>query len=518
MDKERVLHDQTVLVEGGWITRIGPARQVSIPVGAVRIDGKGKYLLPGLADMHAHIFGGTHINNAFFYGGTEEDTAGGGTKLLFLWLANGVTTVRNMNYSNEEQGKEALRLRSLSAAGETWIPRIYTAGQWGPNNYISDNPGTSNNIVLDSVAKYVAAYKARGYDFIKVHNESPVVLDSVLAVAKRIGIPVVGHVPPPTHVEHIIPLGYKSIEHPFTDYIWGDHADRFSSDTVGFRALAGALGRAGIWHCPTQQHYDMLHYDFEFDGYSPKMLKVEQDSGVKLLLGNDEVPWQGVITAELEAMVFQGLTPYQALLTGTRNVAEYFGTLEESGTITAGKRADMVLLTGNPLKDVRYTAQPLGVMLGGRWLPREEIERRLDTLTLVTYAPGYSDVKLLSVKSYWRNAADRAMYTASLVLDSTRIENDESPEVMTKTQQAKYKVLLTTHREQMESLGDSLGTSDRYVAGTERILRLAARQIGEDRENLSLTPQQLVKYDRRAKAWLQRRKQEGYSLTIPGVR
>ncbi len=84
---------------------------------------------------------------------------------------------------------------------------------------------------------------------------------------------------------------------------------------------------------------------------------------------------------ELMALVRAGLTPYQALTTGTRNAAAYFGTLNESGTVTVGKRADLVLLDGNPLTDIRQTASLAGVMLGGRWLPQAELDRRVASTT-----------------------------------------------------------------------------------------------------------------------------------------
>ena len=83
---------------------------------------------------------------------------------------------------------------------------------------------------------------------------------------------------------------------------------------------------------------------------------------------------------ELEALVHAGLTPYQALATGTSNVAAYFHTQKESGAVAVGKRADLVLLTGNPLADIRAVDAPAGVMVGGRWLPRDTIDQRLATI------------------------------------------------------------------------------------------------------------------------------------------
>jgi imidazolonepropionase-like amidohydrolase len=330
----------------------------------VRIDGRGKFLIPGLADMHTHVEGGTH--NGVGTGGIGPE------EMLFRWLADGVTTIRNVDYHDENWARQMLQFRALSASGKAWMPRIYTAGLWASSiEYIAGGSPQMLGLAMDSIAAFIAAYKAKGYDLIKVHNENPEVLDSVLAVAKRVGIPVVGHVPSGVRVEHILPLGYTSIEHPFTDYVWGNHRSQDVSDTTGIWTLATKVRDAGIWHCPTQAHYDRLH------GSDPAILKVEQTVGIKLLTGTDEFPWPQIITRELQAFVAGGLTPYQALVASTRNVALYFGTLDQSGTITVGKRADMVLLTGNPLKDVRNTAKPAGVMIGGRWLPRDEIDRRM---------------------------------------------------------------------------------------------------------------------------------------------
>ena len=356
---------------------------------------------------------------------------------------------------------------------------------------------------MDSISAYVAAYKTEGYDFIKVHEEglTLAVLDSVLVAAQRLGIPVAGHVRNPARVEHVL-WGYKSIEHPFTDYLWNRRTDSISKwgtrDTTGFGVLAGTIRRAGVWHCPTQAHYERWH--FKNPTVMRRFLKVEQDSGVKLLLGTDELPWQGVITSELQAMVTAGLTPYQALLTGTRNVAVYFGTLDEGGTIAAGKRADLVLLTGNPLQDVRYTAQPAGVMLGGRWLPRSEMDRRLAQLTLPTL-DGWRGNKAEPVKGYWQNIVDEVVETSSILFED--IEPSGDVERMREAHAAK-------HMAQRQALLDSLGKSDRYQGGTQRVLNLIVRQLEEDR--LALTPAQRVTFDQGVDGWT--RKWKGYSVAF----
>ena len=118
----------------------------------------------------------------------------------------------------------------------------------------------------------------------------------------------------------------------------------------------------------------------------PKAIKALHNEGVLLLLGSDapqlwDVPGFSV-HRELRSYVDAGLTPYQALETGTRNVATFFGWEAESGTIAEGKRADLVLLDGNPLTDIGNTGRIAGVALNGRWIPKEEIQQRLSALVI----------------------------------------------------------------------------------------------------------------------------------------
>lgn len=531
MDTDRVLSHQTVLVTGGRITALGPAGRLRVPAAATQIDGRGKFLLPGLADMHAHVFQGPHIGNRSTDGNGEisvpwADSAAG-LQRLFLWLANGATTIREMDYvgdptANSDRNRRlALQFRARAATGQEWLPHIYTAGQFAPRQYLASSPSDPPP-VFDSVAAYVAAYKAAGYDFIKIHDETPIILDSILAAAKRVGIPVVGHVPPPTQVEHVL-WGYRSIEHPVNDYLRHGMTEWDAFDTTGIGALAKAMARAGVWNCPTLSHYDRLHYGPLLDNapamqlltrrtpYAlstagpPQILKILQDSGVKLLLGTDETPWIGGLTRELQEMVFVGLTPYQALLTGTRNAAEYFGTLNERGTIAVGKQADLVLLTGNPLQDVRYTAQPAGVMLGGRWLSATEIARRVQTLTLPTVTDNQL-VPVAPVKSYWANVVDLLRSAARPVLRGLTLSTE---------QRTSYRTHQTAHQAQWTALLDSLGTSDQYQAGTQRILTLLARQLADDRQFLTVA--QRATFDPQARAWVTRYRTRGYVVAITGV-
>jgi hypothetical protein len=264
------------------------------------------------------------------------------------------------------------------------------------------------------------------------------------------------------------------------------------------------MRRDGVWNCPTESHYDIRHYDIVLRTH-PNILKVLQDSGVKLLLGTDEVPWQGLITRELQSFVNDGLTPYQALLTTTRNPAEYFGISQEIGTIAVGKQANLVLLTGNPLQDVRYTAQPAGVMLGGRWLPRAEIDRRLTTFTLPA-ANFNGDVSIGPIEGYWHNVLHEKLETILPVLSGIAVPD---------SQQARSKALQAAHKTQQLALVDSLGTSDQYKEGTQRILNLVAQQLGDDRTVIA--PNQLTLFDTRVNLWIKQRAAYGETVTVPGM-
>lgn len=372
MDRERVLENQTVLIQGKSIMALGPTGQTPIPANAVQVDGRGKYLLPGLADMHTHLWGG----------GDSLRTE----RALSLFAASGVTTIRNMDYFGAgpvaEQTAPLLRWRARVAAGELWAPRIYTAGVW----YTDSTQSVDDNIAI---------YKAAGYDFIKVHDEgldSQGRLDSLVAAAHRVGLPIAGHAA--GGLSYALEHRFKSIEHlhGFPRAVALD-----ARDTLQTPALITATRQAGVWICPTDI---VMQNDFFLDAVSyrrslpsewrdreegklrRRLIKALQDAGVGLLLGTDadaggEVP--GVSAHhELQLLVWAGLTPYQALLTGTRNVATYFGTEDSTGTIAVGKRADLVLLHGNPLADIRNSSNIAGVMIVGRWRPQVEIERQME--------------------------------------------------------------------------------------------------------------------------------------------
>jgi hypothetical protein len=212
-------------------------------------------------------------------------------------------------------------------------------------------------------------------------------------------------------IERALQVGYASIEH-LTGFVDGYEGGGFAFDPARLPVLAASIRAAGVWSCPTltQMAFNMGYFtadslaawpetrDYHISPFSTppadpvdsirhwmalrrQVVEALHDAGAGLLLGTDAPaghPLVGFsVHRELVELVAAGLTPYEALATGTRNVAEYFGTLDSTGTITVGKRADLVLLAGNPLQDIHHTAQPAGVMLNGRWLSRKMLDRQL---------------------------------------------------------------------------------------------------------------------------------------------
>ena len=414
MDRERRLPGRTVVVRGDRIVAVGPTARVKVPEGATRVEGRGKFLIPGLAEMHAHIPGGQASDSAV-------------ERTLFLYLAGGLTTIRGMLGHPRH-----LVLRERAARGELLSPTIYAAG-----------PSLNGNSVPDPAAARKAAIeqKEAGYDLLKIHpGVSREAFDTLVATARRVGIPFAGHVPQDVGIARAIEARYATIEHldgyieaivregapvsaeqsAFFGLNLGEHLDESK-----LPALVAATKQAGVWNVPTQvllenlvlvatsaelaQRPEMRYVAPEMlaqwaqvkdgmlaeTGSTPesarrtievrrRLIKALHAAGAGLLLGSDapqvyNVP--GFSThRELEALVAAGLTPYQALETGTRNVARYLGTERETGTVEQGKRADLILLDADPLVDIRNTTRRAGVMVRGRWLPQAEIDRRLAEL------------------------------------------------------------------------------------------------------------------------------------------
>lgn len=419
MNQIEVLEKQTVLVSNGRIVEIGGTAGIRIPDDALRIDGKSRYLLPGLADMHVHQWGGGD---------------------LLLFLANGVTTIRNMWGTSRQ-----LVWRSKIARGQMLGPTIYTAGP-----LLDGEPPIWNGSKViettEEAEQEIAREKKAGYDFIKVYNRlSQEVYDAIIAAANKYRMQVTGHVPYAVGLEHALKAGQNSIEH-LTGYFAAIETDdspfkgkhdpqsRYGApdyvDDAKVSQVVTDTTRAGTWNCvtlivnqkfiPSQETPQILRRpemkyaspldlaswdpskdfrlktmtasDFEKvrkgDKLRLRLTKALHDAGAHLLLGTDTPnPFvvQGFsIHEELRNLVQAGLTPYEAIKAGTCDAAQFFNATQEFGTIEVGKRADLILVNGNPLQDISNLSHPTGVMVRGQWFTEMQLQNMLDEL-MATY-------------------------------------------------------------------------------------------------------------------------------------
>lgn len=412
MDRERELPGHTVLVDGGRISAVGPVEEVDVPQGAERIDGAGRYLMPGLAEMHAHIPG--------------SDDRHWAETVLFLYVANGVTTIRGMSGSPLH-----LELREQTARGDLLGPTIFAAA-----------PGISGNNAPtpDDAERAVRERAEAGYDLVKVFGMPVESYERLAQTAKETGIPFAGHVPEAVGLVGALEAGQASIDHldRYVEFLapgYRDMPDReagfFGSGLVDIAdtgRIPEAVERtltAGTWNVPTlslvehlaspepagqmiqrpEMRYmppgvlddwarvkDEFHAEPDFQPAAAARLveirrqltKALHDAGAPLALGSDAPQFFNVpgfsIHHEMAMMVAAGLSPYEVLVTGTRNPASYFGTQEEFGTVAVGRRADLILLDANPLEDVGNVRRRAGVMVQGRWLPDAEIRERLEQI------------------------------------------------------------------------------------------------------------------------------------------
>ena len=414
MRGEPLLEHQTVLVSGARIQLIGPAARTSVPTGAVAIDGRGKFLIPGLGDAHVHLS---------TPGGTPELA----TQALTLLALNGVTMARSM-YTEPHH----LALLERQPPEGTFWPRLQLASP-----PLSRQSANQPGVAMDQVRQYAAA----GFPIIKIFPEiSRATFDSVAAEAARLHIGLAGHVPVDIGLEHALRSGFISVEHldgilesllpadspvpasrgGFFGFGLLDAIDEKQADRV--IALIKASGASVV---PTETGMEMFVSVDSVPGlaHRPEMrfvppalitswtqqkggfvrgvgvtaeraaryrelrrclIRSLDSAGVPVALGSDgwslfQVPGFSTLS-ELEVYVAAGLTPLQALRTATVNVARLMGLGENAGTIVVGAPADLVLLDANPLQDITAIRRQAGVMIEGKWLPREERDRRLEAL------------------------------------------------------------------------------------------------------------------------------------------
>lgn len=410
MTGEEMLENQTVLVEGDRIVSVATTGEVNLEENIMVIDGSGKYLMPGLAEMHGHVPPTDPPDNAPAYYTNEyvEQT-------LFLYVAAGITTVRGMlGWPNQ------LKLKEKVNSGSMIGPNLYLAGPSFNGNSI-DSP--------EQAVEKVRKQHKEGWDLLKIHpGLTRAEYDAMAETANEVGIRFGGHVPEDVGIEHAIEMGQETIEHIDGYYRWLVTFEE-SQWEAKMKEIVTKTKENGVWVVPTQalwetiigaadyqamQQYEELKYipPAVRQGYNnyvsnniennadlnpeeaqkeaewrQRLLREMNEQNVKILMGTDAPQLFSVpgfsIHRELPHMAAAGMTPYEILESGTANVGAYFSNEDKFGTVAEGQRADLLLLNDNPLQDISQLQNHAGVMVQGRWYPREMIDRKLKEIEAV---------------------------------------------------------------------------------------------------------------------------------------
>jgi hypothetical protein len=425
--------DFTVLISGTHISAVGPTSSIAIPHGAKALDATGKFLIPGLADMHLHLTG-------------AGEPTGSREFVIPLLVANGITTVRDMGGNVEFLAE----LRREIDSGDNIGPQIFFSGPYLDGNPPSFQP----SIVVQNAAEAIAAVqklKSAGVDFIKVQSRlRPEAYFAIAEESRNLGIRFVGHVPDSITAATASDAGQASIEHLTgvflgcskkeeelrrrkrlappardslglsleRDRVWQQNLlDSYSPEKASQLFLKFAANRT--WQVPTFPLLMDLAFllpgkDWSNDPrmkYVPQSVRILWDqarseslakltkgdvalralfakrslgtvramhaAGVALMAGTDATApnvFPGFsLHEDLAYLVQAGMTPMEALQAATSRPGEFLGKSSEQGTVEAGKRADLVLLDANPLEDIRNTKKIHAVILNGRLLESRDL-------------------------------------------------------------------------------------------------------------------------------------------------
>lgn len=419
----------TVVIDGARISSVGKG-QIKLPKQAHVIDGTGKYLIPGLWDMHVHTFFGDWV-------------PGGKEVTLPLFIANGITGVRDMGSDLDL----ILAARRDAASGALLAPRMVVAGPMldGPKTQF---PASIAIATPDDGRRAVDMLKSRGVDFIKIQSYVP--REAYFAIAdecKKQDITFVGHVPDAIRASEASNAGQKSFEHLIGIFEGSSTVEdellkgpkgpgRFleTYDSAHEAAIIQLLAKNQTWQCPTlywergQWLVDAIDVTKDPDGkYAPvfwrekswpkftagivkdldtdplpvrqKFVEHELDivkklhqAGVPFLAGTDTPAGVDVLPGfslhlELQRFVAAGFTPMEALQTATIEPARFLGKLNDFGTVEKGKIADLVLLNADPLVDIGNSQKIAAVFSNGRYYSRAQLDGIL--AGIATYASAH---------------------------------------------------------------------------------------------------------------------------------
>jgi imidazolonepropionase-like amidohydrolase len=405
--------DRTVVIRDGRISEVGLAGEVVIPDEAVRIDGQSRYLMPGMAEMHGHLPGG----------GAEPELV---QRILFLYVANGVTLVRGMQGHPDQ-----LTVRDDIADGRLLGPRLLVSSPaqgWGSAPDADEAPARARE------------FARAGYDLIKVgEGVSADAYRALVETARDEGLPVAGHVPDHVGLFGALDAGQVTIDH-LDNYVeelipeeertelaalWGVAQAAHLADEERIPELVSATVEAGTPQVPTMALWENFFGDRTgeelrdalpevrympretVDGWVDGLASLKEtigalegglrvvelrreifralhDGGAPFLMGTDSPQLFSVPGfsnhREMALWAELGMTPWEIIHAGSWAVAEHLGELDRFGAVREGHRADLILLEANPLDDVGNVERRAGVIVDGRWLPEEEIQRRLAAL------------------------------------------------------------------------------------------------------------------------------------------
>jgi hypothetical protein len=394
--------------------------ETSIPPGAVTVEGAGKFLIPGLADMHIHM--------------PIDTSAAAAQNALTLFVTNGVTTVRVLSGNRRH-----MLIRDSIARRRMFGPSMYVAG--ASVGALADSTADLRRLLTPGeVSKFTEEMKLAGFDFI--HITSSMMrpeYEGLVAAARKAGIPITGGVPADVGLARVIKARQASIENleGYLDPLERDNSPIHYADPVTrarrlteffdpqkIPRIAADLRSAGVANTPTLfiNHLGVTRQPPEsiaawpemryvsprsvafwtqrlrraqerdvdpsrselFIDYRNQLTKGLSDGGALILAGSDSpnaflVPGYATIY-EIHSLTVAGLSRYQALRAATRNAAEFLHQEQEFGSIAPGRRADLVLIDRNPLEDIGALTLRSGVMLRGQWFSKADLDAMLEKI------------------------------------------------------------------------------------------------------------------------------------------
>lgn len=393
-----VLSDHSVVVANGEIQWIGPTSELAVVPDARRIDARGKYLMPGLADLHVHM--------------QTDDVP--------LFLANGITTIREMNGADRHLALRDSVERDLRVGPRMYVASTLQAGEEQPWRH---------ELIESAEDAYYSAHRIAdaGFDYIKVYDGlSAAAYDAFVEAAATVEVPLTGHVPMSVGLDYVLDAGQISIEHveqimyatvghrPDTTKI-PEIVERIRASGIAVTPTLAAMRMLGMqqtsayaerlqrpemrylgeellgwWRslAPAEGATDFRPDDHRnrsreaFYGFLSRLTLALYEAGVPLLVGTDTpnpllVPGYS-IHLEIAALVEAGIPIADVLRAATAGAATFVGDEDEWGALRKGAAADLLLLDANPLNELSTLERPWGVMAAGHWMDRAKLNRMLE--------------------------------------------------------------------------------------------------------------------------------------------